>query len=174
MVKGKKALVAFSVLTLSLAQAQSQEMELKEALKALLSNALQINISVRVLSADEKPVWNMESSKLTIPGRSVNVRLDGDNIRIFLVCTPYVLENGDMLLLAQGQVWLSASPDTAMKSFSTFYNIPVSLGEKVLFFPLGVPDAMAKKDYFNIELEIQIVPYKDPSAEDSPSDTEKE
>ncbi len=169
MVNGSKAIIALSVLTLSLAkvqaqsQAQSQE-ELQEALKALLSNALQINISVRVLSSDETPVWNMESTKLTLPGRSVNVRLDGDNVKIFLICTPYVQENGTMLLLAQGQVWLSSPPDSSVKSVSTFYNIPVSLGEKVLFFPLGIPTTVAKKDTFNIELEIQIVPYVDPNA----------
>jgi hypothetical protein len=177
MVNGTKAIVAFSVLTLSLAQAQAQtqsQEDLQEALKAFLSSALQINISVRVLSSDETPVWNMESSKLTIPGRSVNVRLDGDNIRIFLICTPYVQENGTMLLLAQGQVWLSSPPDSSVKSVSTFYNIPVSLGEKVLFFPLGVPSEVAKKDYFNIELEIQIVPYVDPNAAPAdPSDQEK-
>ena len=166
MVNGKKAIVALSVLSFSFAQAQAQaqsQEEFQEALKSLLSNALQINISVRLVSADETPVWNMESSKLTIPGRSVAVRLDGDNIRIFLNCTPYVQENGTMLLLAQGQVWLSSPPDSSVKSVSTFYNIPVSLGEKVIFFPLGVPSNVAKKDVFNIELEIQIVPYQEPS-----------
>ncbi len=169
MVNGKKAIVALSVFTLSLAQAQAQSQaqsqeELQEALRALLSNALQINISVRVLASDETPVWNAEKSKLTLPGRSVNVTISGDNIKILLVCTPYVQTDGTMLLLAQGQVWLSSTPNSPVTSVSTFYNIPVSLGEKVLFFPLGVPSAVAKKDTFNIEMEIQVVPYVNPDA----------
>ncbi len=166
MVSIRKGLFAVSLLALSVArahgQAPEQEMDLKDALSELLSNALQVTISARVLPADEKPVWNVESTKLTIPGRSVKVRLDGDNVRIYLVCTPYMQENGDILLLAQGQVWLTEPPEKEVKYFSTFYSIPVSYGEKILFFPLGLADEMAKKQAsksFNIELEIQIVPY---------------
>jgi hypothetical protein len=210
MVIGKrKSLVALSFFAFSLVQAgaQSQDMDLRDAVHELLSNALQINISARVLPPDEKPVWNVESSKLTIPGRSVRIRLDGDNVRIYLICTPYVRENGTVLLLAQGQVWLSEPPDKEIKYFSTFYSIPVSFGEKVLFFPLGLSDkaagnggetaaagasgtaaeeeqaeegggetpagdeavktdegtgeVQAQKEFFNIQMEIQIVPYKD-------------
>jgi hypothetical protein len=170
MVKNGKRLIAFSLLALSFAQAQaqgqaqppSQEMDLKDALGELLSTALQVTISARILPADEKPVWNVESTKLTIPGRSVKVRLDGDNVRIYLVCTPYSQDNGDILLLAQGQVWLTEPPENEVKYFSSFYSIPVSYGEKILFFPLGLSDEMAQKEGkepLNIELEIQIVPY---------------
>jgi hypothetical protein len=168
MVRFGKGLVAISLLAFSFARAESQaaeqELDLKDALSELLSNALQVNISARVLPADEKPVWNVESTKLTIPGRSVKVRLDGDNVRIYLICTPYIQENGDILLLAQGQVWLTEPPEKEVKYFSTFYSIPVTYGEKILFFPLGLSDEIAQKQEkqsFNIELEIQIVPYKE-------------
>ncbi len=163
MVSVRKGLVAVSLFAFTLAaHGQEREMDLKEALSELLSNALEVTISARVLPEDEKPVWNVESTKLTIPGRSVKVRLDGDNVRIYLICTPYMQENGDILLLAQGQVWLTEPPEKEVKYFSTFYSIPVSYGEKILFFPLGLADEMAKKQAsksFNIELEIQIVPY---------------
>jgi hypothetical protein len=166
MVRIRTGLVAISLLALSFARAESQaaeqELDLKDALSELLSNALQVNISARVLPADEKPVWNVESTKLTIPGRSVKVRLDGDNVRIYLICTPYIQENGDILLLAQGQVWLTEPPEKEVKYFSSFYSIPVTYGEKILFFPLGLSDEIAQKQEkqsFNIELEIQIVPY---------------
>ena len=109
----------------------------------------------------ETPVWNAESTKLTIPGRSIRVRLEGENVRIYLICTPYLQENGEVLLLAQGQVWLSEPADKEARYYSTFYSIPVSYGEKVLYFPLGLSEAQArKKHYFNIELEIKIVPYE--------------
>ena len=136
MVSIKKGIVAFSLLALSCARlpAQDQEMDLKDALTELLSNALQVTISARVLPSDEKPVWNVDTTKLTIPGRSVKVRLDGDNVRIYLICTPYVQDDGDVLLLAQGQVWLSEPTDRESKYYSTFYSIPVALGKKVLFF----------------------------------------
>jgi hypothetical protein len=73
-----------------------------------------------------------------------------------------VNDSGEVLLLAQGQVWLSQPPEKEVKYFNTFYSIPVTFGEKVLFFPLGLASAEAgqQDDFFNIELEIKIVPYK--------------
>jgi len=146
------------------AQAQDADADPKEALQQLLSKALTVTVSARVLppeTQDDVPVWNAESTKLTIPGRSIKVRLDGDNVRIYLICTPYIQENGEMLLLAQGQVWLTEPTDNEATYYSTFYSIPVSFGEKILFFPLGLAAAETQqKDYFNIELEIKIVPYE--------------
>jgi hypothetical protein len=171
-----KSLVVISLLILSFTRAQAQtqgqtdgqtrEMDLEGALQELLSNALQVNLSFRVLPSDEKPVWSVESSRLTIPGRSVKVRLDGENVRIYLICTPYVQENGDILLVAQGQVWFTEPPENEVKYFSTFSSIPVTFGEKVLFFPLGVSsDQSAENDFFNVEIEMQIVPYKTDTGE---------
>jgi hypothetical protein len=142
--------------------ARAEEMNITEALQALLDNALEVRISARILPADaEKEAWTAESTRLTIPGRSVKVRLEGDNVEIYLVCTPYVQENGEVLLLSQGQVWFTEPPEKNAKYFSTFYSIPVTYGEKVLFFPLGMSETAAKDPgYFNIELEIVIVPYE--------------
>ncbi len=142
--------------------AEENEMDLKEALHALLTNALEVHVSARVLPPDEKPIWNVESTKLTLPGRPIKVRLDGDNLRIYLICTPYVKDSGEVLLLAQGQVWLSQPPEKEVKYFNTFYSIPVTFGEKVLFFPLGLSsgEVGGQGDFFNIELEIKIVPYE--------------
>jgi hypothetical protein len=165
----KRNVVMPFLLALAVAQAQGQAQDVttdpNEALQALLSKALSINISVRVLPPDtqsETPIWNAESTKLTLPGRSIKVRMDGDNVRIYLICTPYLQDNGEVLLLAQGQVWLTEPSDKEVKYSSAFYSIPVSFGKKVLFFPLGVSDAdPSAKDFFNIEVEIKIVPYEE-------------
>jgi hypothetical protein len=145
-------------------QAQATETDPKEALQELLSKALTVTVSARILPPDqqeETPIWNAESTKLTLPGRSIKVRLDGDNVRIYLICTPYLQDNGEVLLLAQGQVWFTEPQDNENRYVSTFYSIPVSYGEKVLFFPLGVSNAdEPEKKHFNIELEIKIVPYE--------------
>jgi hypothetical protein len=161
----KRNVVVPLLLAFAVAQAQAQEsvVDPKEALQQLLSKALSVTISARILPSDtqeDTPIWNAESTKLTIPGRSIKVRLDGDNVRIYLICTPYLQEDGEMLLVAQGQVWLTQPTDKEVKYSSTFYSIPVSYGEKVLFFPLGLANAEEQnKDFFNIELEIKIVPY---------------
>ena len=159
------------ILAIAVAQAggQSQsadtEPDPKEQLQQLLSKALSVTVSAKVVPPaagdEEAPVWNAESTKLTLPGRSIKVRLDGDNVRIYLICTPYVQDDGEVLLLAQGQVWLTGGPESENKYYNSFYTIPVSFGEKVLFFPLGVAESDKQdRKYFNIELEIKIVPYE--------------
>ena len=162
----KRNVVVPLLFALAVAQTQAQDTEIdpKEALQQLLSRALTITVSARVLPPDtqeDAPVWNAESTKLTLPGRAIKVRLDGDNVRIYLICTPYIQDNGEVLLLAQGQVWLTEPTDNEATYYSTFYSIPVSFGEKVLFFPLGLGGTETqKKDFFNIELEIKVVPYE--------------
>ena len=151
------------------AHAEDREQDAKEALQALLSNALQVTIAARVLPADKEPIWNAESTKLTLPGRSIRVRMDGENVRIYLVCTPYMQESGNLLLLAQGQVWFSEPTEKEVTYSSTFSSIPVSFGEKVLFFPLGFSSEEARqKGVVNVEVEINIVPYKPPQPQQQP------
>lgn len=158
----RRALAVPLLLAAAAVAVRAEELNLSEALKALLDNALEVRIAARILPAEaEKEPWTAASTRLTIPGRSVKVRLEGDNVQIYLVCTPYLQENGEVLLLSQGQVWFTTPPEKTAKYFSTFSSIPVSYGEKVLFFPLGIPEsAVQEPGYFNIELEIVIVPYE--------------
>jgi hypothetical protein len=158
----RRRLMAPLLLAAAAVAARAEDLNITEALRALLDNALEVRISARILPAEaEKEAWTAASTKLTIPGRSVKVRLEGDNVQIYLVCTPYRQENGDMLLVSQGQVWFTEPPERTAKYFSTFSSIPVSYGEKVLFFPLGMSETEAPEPgYFNIELQIVIVPYE--------------
>ena len=132
-----------------------------EDLESLIDEALQLQITAKVLPPDQQPVWNSQSKKVTIPGRSVAVRLVGDNIRIDVVFTPYQEESGTLLLVAQGQVWFSEVPDAKTTYLTTIQSIPVSWGEKVLFFPLGLSSDFTKTSTFNIQLEVEIYPYRD-------------
>jgi hypothetical protein len=132
-----------------------------EDLESLIDEALQLQITAKILPPDQQPVWNSQSKKVTIPGRSVAVRLVGDNIRIDVVFTPYQEESGNLLLVAQGQVWFSAAPDAKTTYLTTIQSIPVSWGEKVLFFPLGLSSDFTKASTLNIQLEVEIYPYRD-------------
>jgi len=154
-----KRISVLILLVMAIFRGNAQEIELEEALRPILDKALQLNIIARLLPPDAEQGWNMQSSKLTIPGRSIAVKLFGENIRIFIVLTPYWQENGKLLLVAQGEVLLSEMAESEVKYLSTVKSIPISLGEKVLFFPLGVPERLHKS--FNIQLEIEILSYKD-------------
>ena len=156
----RKEILALSLLV-SLTKVQGQEIDWERALRALFENAIEIKIAARILPYNEKPIWDIDISKLTIPGRSVVVQLIGNNLRIFAIFTPYRLENETILLVAQGQIWLTEPPENKVKYLSAYRSIPLVLGEKILFFPLGLTSEIVKKDFFNIELEIQIELFKD-------------
>ena len=151
------------LLLLAAAQARAQDDELEQIfqdanLESLIDRALQLNITAKVLPPDESPGWNSVSQKVTLPGRSVAVRLLGENLRIDAVFTPYEEEDGTLLLVAQGQVWFSEAKET--RYLTTFQSVPVGLGEKVLFFPLGLSEPLSKKTTFTMQIEVQIYPYR--------------
>jgi hypothetical protein len=127
-------------------------------LESLIDQALQLNITAKVLPPGETPVWNSASSKVTLPGRSVAVRLVGDKLHIDVVFTPYQDANGELLLVAQGQVWMAGALET--RYFTTFKSVPVNAGEKVLFFPLGLSPHVAQGDTFTLQIEVEIYPYR--------------
>ncbi len=161
--------VSFCTIVLQETSAQDQKIDPKsgsslkqpdESFFNLLQQVLDVNIAARVSEAGEKAIWTVESSELTIPGRSVNVKLVGKNILVVASFTPYVKENGEIILVAQGQVWISSPVADEIKYLTTLKNIPITLGEKVLFFPLGVRNLEQEgKNLYNIELEIRVLPF---------------
>ncbi|MDR2588207.1 MAG: hypothetical protein LBC67_02160 [Spirochaetales bacterium] len=135
-----------------------KERRLDESFFSALENALNMNIAARISEAGESAVWNVESNECTVSGRSVSVKLVGKNIVIIAEFTPYVGADNSIVLVAQGQVWI-ASPEEPLKYLSALTSIPVNLGERVLFFPLGVKSLEASADNtYDIELEIKILP----------------
>jgi hypothetical protein len=138
----------------------AEDMDLND-LESLLDEALQLNITAKVLPRGDQPVWDVRSSKLTIPGRSIAVKMVGDNVRVDVVLTPYLADRGELVLVAQGQVWLSEAPEQAVKYLATIKSLPIELGEKVLFFPLGLDSRLAETQSLTIQLEIEVLAYKD-------------
>jgi hypothetical protein len=131
-----------------------------------LEQLLNMNIAARVSETGEEAVWRVESSKRTVPGRSVSVKLVGENIVILADFTPYVDSDASLVLVAQGHVWISPRAGEPLKYLSTLKSIPVRMGEKVLFFPLGVKSLEATSDTtYNIELEIEVQPETHEQAE---------
>ena len=148
-------------LVCSLLRGVAQEDASQEALQALMDEALRINIVARILPSSERPDFNIEKTRLTIPGRPVVVQFVGDNININAILTPYLKNDGKIILVAQGQVWSSEpQAEKAVRYLSSLKSLPISLGEKILFFPLGIPRDATRSDVFNIALEIEIVPFE--------------
>jgi len=144
--------------------------EIDEALELLQDKALSVYITARITQDGEETVWDMNLSRVTISGRAVTVRLDGSNVVVVARFTPYKERDNSILLVAQGETWVTASGEDNTRYRTSFKSLPVELGESVVFFPLGTNEVNMDFDSpeygsFNIELEVRIVPYPGESAE---------
>ena len=157
----KRFLTALTLLIISVIPLTAQE-DINDILKLVQENAFRIIITARVIANNEVSVWNMEVSRLTISGKTVNVKLTDENIIVIAYITPYLEEDDSITLMAQGHVYLSNSKKGGVQYVSSVKSLPIELGETVLFYPLGIPEDKNKNkenDHFIIELEIQVLPY---------------
>jgi hypothetical protein len=151
------ALLIVSAAGIAGAQAPPQSI-IESALRSVRDDQLEIKVGLSLTQAEPFTNWNTQQSELTIPGRAVNVEVNGSNLRIRAVFTPYLGEDGEIELVAQGQVWLDDGPEAPTRYVATYRSVPLSLGEKLLFFPLGVAEGVA--DEVTLKLEVEIVRYE--------------
>lgn len=138
--------------------------ELDDIVQALLDQALTVNITARVVEQDQETVQIYQLTRVTISGRAVRLRLEGGNITVIAEFTPYEDEQG-ILLVAEGQILLRTPEDEEVKYVTSMRSVPLAVGEKVVFYPLGKSsfDMDVESDQsgpLNIELEVDIAPYQ--------------
>lgn len=133
----------------------AQELSLEELLPGLKERAVVLDIVARVVEKNQQEVWNSVNSKVTIPGRPVGLKLVGANIVIAVQFTPYLRQNGNNVLVAQGQIWVDI-PNEGIRYQTTLQTIPLDFGEPIYFFPLGSVHA---EDEAHIEIQLELHPY---------------
>jgi hypothetical protein len=145
---------------------------LDEALRELSDKAMGVHITARITQGSEQTVWDMDVTRVTISGRAVTLRLDGSNVTVVAKFTPYRDNDDSILLVAQGQTWISQNGGSRDIDYQTaFESMPIQLGEPVVFLPLGSNELTMDVETgssatFNIELEVTIVPYEGQTAEE--------
>lgn len=122
-----------------------------DIINAMKDRAVVLEMKARVVESEVTETWTSATSKVTIPGRAVTLRLVGSNVVIAVQFTPYKKEGGKTILVAQGQVWVT-SKNEGMLYYTSMQSIPVEFGERVYFFPLG-----QKKDEKGARIEVQLV-----------------
>ncbi|MCF7948258.1 MAG: hypothetical protein K9M94_06705 [Spirochaetia bacterium] len=132
--------------------------ELEEALRYLQDKALEVQIHARLIGKDRENVWNTESRKLTVSGKSISITLQGEDLTVSAHILPFLNEGGSIFLVAKGEVWVQQGPDEEKKYYSTVKSLPIKPGESVIFFPTGVLMDTEDNDVHTIELEIQVEP----------------
>ncbi len=133
--------------------------ELEHVLDYLQKEAVSVDITARITGEKGRNVWDTESRRLTVSGRSVTVSLDGDNIRVVAHIIPFLNEDNSILLVAKGEVWIHSDSQEDTKYYSTMKSLPVKAGESIMFFPVGVA-VDVDKNVYTIEMEIRVSPYE--------------
>jgi hypothetical protein len=146
----------------------AQEPGLEELLPGLKDRAVVLDIVARVVEQNRQEVWNSVNSKVTIPGRPVGLKLVGANVIVAVQFTPYFRRDGHIMLVAQGQIWVDV-PNAGIRYQTTMQTIPMELGERIYFFPLGSADSPDEEA--RIEIMLVLRPYAgeekpDPAAEE--------
>jgi len=69
--------------------------------------------------------------------------------------TPYFDSEGNLILLAQGQIFMQNATGKGFMYYTYFNSIRTQLGETIVFFPLGFSENKPD-DSTNIEIDIQV------------------
>ncbi len=133
--------------------------DLGDILHLLQDNVFSVNVIGRIYDSGNVSSWEMEVAKYTISGRKVSLRLEGNELTVIADITPYTDEEDGILLVAQGQVWIETPEEETVKYTSAMKSLPIKLGDKVYFYPLGITENY-DAEMFILELEIQVLPYK--------------
>jgi len=123
----------------------------QDIINAMRDRAIVLDMTARVVERDVAETWNSATSKVTIPGRPVTLKLVGANVIVAVQFTPYKKEDGKNILVAQGQVWVSTKEEGVLY-YTSMQTLPVEYGERLYFFPLG-----QRKDERGARIEVQLV-----------------
>lgn len=167
----KRTAALGGLLLLATLAVSAQEQGLEDLPPELKDQAVVLGMIARIVEQNQEVVWDSSSSKATIPGRPVALKLVGTNIVVMAQFTLYIRNGGAKFLVAQGQVWID-NPGQGVGYHTTMQTIPMEYGEKIYFFPLG--SANQENNHARIEIQLELRPYaetggggSDPSAAQS-------
>ncbi|ADN02758.1 hypothetical protein STHERM_c18230 [Spirochaeta thermophila DSM 6192] len=140
------------LLTVSLMPVFGQDDRVEDLLSTI-ERVVTVNIATR-LEGVEDFEWEVHRSRATLPGKAVTIKLVGKDLVVLARITPFERSDGSYLILAEGQVWTADEGD-ALRYVATVKEIPLKIGEKVVFFPLGRADVHVQgNDVYHIVMEI--------------------
>ncbi|MCP5513892.1 MAG: hypothetical protein H7A26_00310 [Spirochaetales bacterium] len=115
-----------------------------------------INLAIRIFDDLNTTIVNSSWSRTTVSGKPVTINLKANNLQIAAAFIPYYVDDRNVVLLAQGKVMLKPVNLAAGKYYSTVDSLPLRIGEKAFFLPLGLIDEkMENISSCVLEIEVQ-------------------
>jgi len=144
--------LAIGVLSRAAAQDDSSTASLNA--NQLLKDALLFAVDVEVTSpGGDSQLWNTRVEKITIPGRAVEVSLEGEDSRLKVIFTLYPSEDGKLLLVARSETWVAGEYSSALSS------LPVAYRDEVYYYPLGRAEGSIDDNPVEVRMAINVIPY---------------
>jgi len=109
------------------------------AAPAFPADALRLTLTCRITSrGDPSDAWEEKAESLIYPNKSLQLRMVGRDIVIVTILTPYESGKGDgtYVMKTIGRIWTKGD-DSGLNYYSSLFSIPLKLGEKARYFPLG-------------------------------------
>jgi len=154
----KAALVLFLGLVFSFCCAAD---DVDTLLRFISDKVLSVHIELSLLDSNQEISWDAQIRHVTVVGRSVNVRLVGEEMVIDAYITPFGDFEENLVLVANGEIWFSDQESKDSIRYESFIkSLPVKIDEKVVFFPLGVA-VDSGTNIYTLRMEIIIQPYKE-------------
>ncbi len=120
----------------------------------LLKDSLYLQFDLSVLSLESSEIlWSTVMNKITIPGRTVSVVLDGTDSKLDMQFTVYPAEDDTRILVAQSETWIG---DDYNRTLTTF---PLQYSDEVYYYPLGRADDLVEVDPVEVVVKLKVMPY---------------
>jgi hypothetical protein len=157
-----RSILLFSVIVfifaVTIKNIHAQDFHHNEKIHSFSRRTVVLNIEARVIEHEQEVIWNETTSKTTIPGSPVSLRLEGSNVIVIVQFTPFIRRHGQSILVAQGQIWIE-TPNEGIRYFTSIQSIPLEFDEPIYFFPLG---SSKKMDMASIQIMLTVNPYTEP------------
>ncbi|MCL2793550.1 MAG: hypothetical protein FWD87_10740 [Spirochaetaceae bacterium] len=118
-----------------------------------------INFYLRISDHEDNDLVNSSWSRVARSGQSVALNLRANNLNIAVIFVPYFVDENSIMLVAKSRIIITHANYSGGKYYSVVDSIPLRLGEKALFFPLGLLQERIE-NISSCVLEIEVVYYE--------------
>ncbi|MCL2294119.1 MAG: hypothetical protein FWC36_04555 [Spirochaetes bacterium] len=119
-----------------------------------------IKFYLRIFDHENNYLVNSSWNRVTRSGQPVTVNLRANNLNIMVLFIPYFVDEDSIMLLSQSKVFVKHANYSGGKYYSAVSTIPLRMGEKALFFPLGILHDRVE-NIPNCILEIKVLPHNE-------------
>lgn len=112
------------------------------------SELLQVDVVVKVVSAESEELWSLDLTKFTISERAISLNLKGFDGELSATMIPVVI-NSDVILLKTASVVKSLETGDIIQMSEK--ELVTGFNEVIIFYPIGNP-----KNIPNVIMELKI------------------